>query len=239
MTERILTNPNSCAIVIRPMDAEDAPATATFHVAHLATGLLPRLGRLFVRRWHRTFVDSEHGIALVACGADGTVHAFLVGAVDQHAYMQDVLTRHTLPLLWRGALGLMVRPALGTHFLRTRTHRYLRRLCAAWRAPRHAAPPPRRSAGGPQDVVRGGTPVGVVHAVVTRPTCRGRGHARALLARYEELLTQTGTPLAQLITRCDGGALEFYRRLGWRETDRRLDRDGCPIVQLDRVPGAR
>jgi len=36
-----------------------------------------------------------------------------------------------------------------------------------------------------------------------------------------------------------GDAAAFYERLGYRQTDRRVDRDGRTIIAFDHIPGER
>ena len=224
------------------MTDEDIDQTAHLHISYLPTGFFPQLGPAFVRRWHRTFIDAPAGVALVIKDPDGQVAAFLLGTTDQHAYVRDVLHHDRLPLAWRGAAGLLSRPTLTWYFLRTRATLYALRLTKG--RGRDKREPGGTSPAGQTGVAQGKTtrapasePIGVVHAVVTRPAMRGAGYGRLLLLRYESEVSQAGTRLSQLVTRADGGAADFYRRLGWREMCRGSDRDGREIVQFDRVMG--
>ena len=76
-----------------------------------------------------------------------------------------------------------------------------------------------------------------MHAVVTRRTVRKLGFGRRLLSRYEAELARVGTPRGLLITAADSGADEFYRRMGWQETAKRMDRDGRDVIEFHRSIG--
>ena len=95
------------------MTYRDIKQTALLQISYLPTGLFPKLGPGFVRRWHRTFIDSPTGVALVVRDTDESVVAYLLGTTDQHAYVHHVLAKDRLALAWRGAAGLLLRPALG------------------------------------------------------------------------------------------------------------------------------
>ncbi len=209
---------------IAPLQRADLAQSARMHRMLLPHGLFPRLGYRFMRRWHRTFVDSPHGVALGAVDEQGNMHGFLLATTDQVMYTRSVLASARRALAWRGALALAMRPAVAAQFMRTRSVRYLKRLL------------PARS----QDLVAS-TPaaaqVGVLHAVAALPAARGQGVGAALLGEYVRFAAAGGTPLMQLITRDTNGAADFYRGHGWVITDRRLDRDGHAVVQLDYVPG--
>lgn len=209
---------------LAPMQPAHTSMSARLHRELLPHGLFPRLGQRFMRRWHRTFVDSPHGVALGVMDEQGVLRGFLIATVDQAGYTRDVLESARWALGWRGAIALAARPRLAAQFVRTRSRRYLRRL----------RPGAARDQPGPE-----ATPsrVGVLHAVACAPSARGNGVGTALLAEFVRLATEAETPLLQLVTRDSGGAADFYRRHGWVVTDQRLDRDGNAIVQLDHKPG--
>ena len=228
---------------VQTMTISDIRQTARLHIANLPTGFFPQLGHGFVRRWHRTFVDAPVGVALVVKDSDGRVAAFLLGTTDQQAYMREVLDGDRLALAWRGAAGLLSRPSLARHFVRTRAEPYARRLGQQQRPVERRSVSSGAEPGAQPDEIGSSSadasaePVGVVHALVPRPAFRGAGYGRLLLRRYELQLAMAGTRLGRLVTQADGGAADFYRRLGWREACRRLDRDGREIIQFERVIG--
>lgn len=204
---------------VRRLRPEDVAATALLQVEMLGEGMFPQLGQAFVRRWHRTFVGHPDVTAHCATNDRGDVLGFLIGALDQRAYVSRVLSRDGLPLVVPGTLGMARRPALAMRFLRSRAVPYAKRAMAARR---------------PAEAVTPHEPVAVVHAVVTAPCARGLGIARELVARFESDVAASGTRRMQLLTAESGGAAGFYRRLGWTEDGVRVNRDGRRSVQFSK-----
>jgi ribosomal protein S18 acetylase RimI-like enzyme len=72
---------------------------------------------------------------------------------------------------------------------------------------------------------------GWVNYLAVRPSHRGRGFARALMQRVEELLLHRGCPKVSLLVRSGNRrALDFYRHLGYAQDEavslgKRLIRD--------------
>lgn len=200
---------------------------AAAQVAHLSHGFFPRLGPAFVRRWHASYLDDPRAIALVAVevGDDRPV-GFLLGSSDHGQFVPASIARHRRQLLSAGAVALARRPGLLVHFAQTRAVHYARRLLA----PRLRASPSGAPAPAPT--------VAVVSAVVVEPAFRGRGAGHALITTFLARARQAGTGSAELVTTARGGAETFYRRLGWRESGRRIDRSGVEILtfSLDLAP---
>lgn len=217
------------ALRVRPAGPGDLALTARWQCQHLPHGFFPGLGERFVAHWHGTHRDAPHGTALLAelVDAEGPVPVgFLVGASDQAAHVEDVLARHRWPLLRAGAVALLARPATAVRFARTRARPYARRLLAGSRG---GAAPATSAVPGP--VTPGPvTPVAVVSAVVVTPAARGAGVGEALLAAFCERARAAGTPVAELVTRADGGAVAFYERLGWQRVADRTSRDGARVL---------
>lgn len=206
--------------VLRPMTCDDCVATADLHVRHLGDGLFPRLGRRFVRRWHLTFVQSDHAHGHVAVRPDGEVLGFVAAATDQRAYVTHTLRTARTSLVTRGAVAMLVRPRVTAHFLRTRVKAYWARL----RRPVQTTPAGPRTA--------------VVHAIVTTPGVRGTGVGRMLLAAVEADVRASGTACIELLSE-DGehGGANFYRRLGWTEGTTFVNRDDRTMVRFSRQVG--
>lgn len=205
------------ALVLRPMSRDDCRATAALHVQYLGDGLFPRLGPRFVRRWHRTFVDSVDAVGHVAVRPDGEVLGFVAAATDQRAYVTSTLQEARGSLLVRGGLAMAARPRVAAVFLRTRLRSYWARL----RRPVRSAPPGPRTA--------------VVHAIVTSPAARGTGVGRMLLAQVQADVRASSTRCIELVSE-DGahGGADFYRRLGWSEGESFLNRDSRTMVRFSR-----
>ena len=219
---------------LREMHRSDARRTAELHRRHLPFGLFPRLGRRFMTRWHQTFVTSPHAWGGVVVGPTGDVVALVLMTTDQNGYVTEALTKHRWFLARAAAVGLLTDPRVLGHFLRTRALRYWRRL----KRPDHAR---TAAAAGPRE------PLGVIHAVVTEESARGRGCARALLQAAELHARRLGTPQLALITddpaptstTGDGatqqgpGAAGMYDRLGWERVGVHI-RDGRRVAEYRR-----
>lgn len=239
--------------LLRRLRPGDTVATARMHRRLLPNGLFPRLGPRFLRHWHGTFLDTPAATGL-AVVHHGEVVAFLLAALDQRLYLHQTLRRHRWSLMWRGALGLLVRPAVLVQFLRTRARTYSR----------HLLPTPRRGAGagattGTEHGTENGTATGsasghadpapdpperrvrvaVVHAVVTSEQARGQGCARALLDTATEAARRARADHVALVTDVPGpdtgqaatGAAATYERLGWRRVEVRRHRDGRWVAE--------
>ncbi|MGJ7440353.1 GNAT family N-acetyltransferase [Aquipuribacter sp. MA13-6] len=221
--------PERSEVVVRPATPADVEFTARSHRHHLPHGLFPLLGEPFMRRWHATFLDAPHGVALVAVQAGTTGErrvGFLVGAVDQVAHVQHVVHRHRWRLGIVGALSLLIRPRLALHFLQTRAPSYLRRLTGRPAVPAsqehlHGDSGTRRTGGRPD-------PIAVITAVAVTPDGRGAGVGAALVAAFVARAHAARTPQAQLATLAGtDGAGPFYEALGWQRGDVHPTRDGA------------
>jgi GNAT superfamily N-acetyltransferase len=253
MTTHLPTATLPPGYLLRRMRPADTARTARLHRRLLPNGLFPRLGQRFVRRWHATFLDTPSATGLTVVH-QGEVVAFVLATLDQRLYLNHVLRRHRWPLMWRGALGLLVRPAVLAHFVRTRLRAYARHLVPGARRLSTAAgsdptPGPTRSgATAPRATQAAGDAdrrvrVAVVHAVVTSEQARGRGCARALLdtvvaaarrARADHVALVTDVPdpaTGQPVT----GAAAMYEALGWDRVAVRRHRDGRWIAEY-RLP---
>lgn len=193
---------------------------AAAQVAYLSHGFFPRLGPAFVRRWHASYLDDPRAIALVAVEVEGARPVgFLLGSSDHGQFVPASIARHRRQLLSAGALALARRPGLLVHFLQTRAMHYARRLlahCVQSSSVGATAPAPAPA-------------VAVVSALVVEQASRGRGVGHALITTFLARAREAGTGSAELVTTARGGADTFYRRLGWRESGRRIDRSGVEV----------
>lgn len=228
--------------LLRRLRPADTATTAQLHRRLLPNGLFPLLGARFMRRWHATFLDTPAATGL-AVVHQGEVVAFVLASLDQRLYLHHTLRHHRWSLMWRGALGLLVRPAVLVRFLRTRLRAYARHLLpgrrptssgaasgAAGASP--AQPDPDTPAAALQQP---GAPVrvAVVHAVVTSEAARGQGCARALLEAVTDAARRARADHVALVTDVDDpaqgapatGAAAMYERLGWRRECVRRHRD--------------
>jgi GNAT superfamily N-acetyltransferase len=210
-------------LVLRRATYADLPETARIHVGLLPAGLFPALGERFVRQWHRTYLDSPFGVALVACDAAdpaGGLAAILLGSTDHAGYMNSLLKnrRAVVRLAVAGAGGLLRRPRLTGRFLRTRARRWLPRVLLG-RDPSWS----QRSRGS-------GGPVALLDAVAVRPQLRGRGVATDLVNRFLVEAGLRGARLAELVTYTGSdGAAGFYDLLGWTPVGDYVNWDGSTV----------
>lgn len=214
---------------IEPAGPGDLAATGQLHADHLDAGLFPRLGPGFLRRYHATFVDSPHGVALVARD-DGEVVGFLCGTTANRAHYRWVVNNESFALAWRGGLGLLLRPRLAWEFLTTRALRYLRGIRA------------RRAAMTTADPTATSGSVAVLTHVACAEQARGNGLGRRLVAAFLAQARSAGASEARLITKVHAPTCAFYERLGWTPVRDRQARDGTtvreyrmPLVEVQRA----
>ncbi|GAA1266536.1 hypothetical protein GCM10009609_32100 [Pseudonocardia aurantiaca] len=224
--ERLPTRPG---YAIRELLGTDLPATAQLHIDELPVGLFPRLGRQFVRRWHRAFLESSHAVALSAVRTDPRgeeyLVGFLIGATDREAFKQELVGRHRNALMTRGVLALVLRPHVLIRFLRTRTRPYLHRLRRAETGPRPGTAHLGES--------RHRLTTAELTAIVVAPALRRSGAGQALIGEFLGRCAAVGTPTAEL-TNVSGprSAADFYSRTGWTEAGRSVTFDGQQVLKF-------
>jgi GNAT superfamily N-acetyltransferase len=212
--------PPGVAIVIREAGLHDLPQSAQLHLDELPIGLFPELGARFLRRWHRSFVDRRHAIALVATDNDGAVVGFLLGTLDHHAHIGDLLRERMTVLSFAAHAGaaMAVRPRTAVRFVRTRLRPWCRAVMRSRPIPLSNCEPETLPADS----------VAVVVAIAVSPQVRGIGVGAQLLDWFESDSARAGARCAELST--DLGVADnaggFYERLGWQKSGNRLDRDG-------------
>ncbi len=223
-------------LALRGATTADLDATAHLHIEQLPVGFFPDLGPHFMRRWHKTFLDSPHGVALVAvcrCDAGEQVCAFLFGSIDESAHLRAVLAdrRCLLALAATAAVSLLRHPPLAVRFLRTRARPWTRRLLRTLTS-RPAAPPARTDP----------VPVALLAAVAVRPSLRGSGVGARLVELFLIRAHERGAATAELVTGAGpDGAGAFYEHLGWSPGREHRTRDGDTVRSYRHrvVPAAR
>lgn len=205
-------------IVIRRATEEDLWLMATDMIRYLPEGLFPRLGKRFVRRWMRTFLTEQYGVALVAVTLNASRQqvGFLLGSTNQVHHIADVLHQHRWRLLLAGLTALCLRPRVLLHFLRTRSQPYLRRIM-----------------GRTHDVEVGPSPrptTAVITSLVVLPTVRGGGIGGLLVEEFLDHAAADHASLAELVTSAGAdGAGTFYTKIGWKRVEERHSKDGTTI----------
>ncbi|GAA3325968.1 GNAT family N-acetyltransferase [Paeniglutamicibacter sulfureus] len=210
-------------VVVREATEEDLRLMASDVIRYLPEGLFPRLGKRFVRRWMKTFLTEQYGVALVAVTKDAPRQqvGFLVGSTNQIHHVADVLHQHKWGLLFSGLAALSIRPRVLLHFLRTRARPYLRRLLGRTNGPVAGANPRPATA--------------VITSLVVLPTLRGGGIGRLLVEEFLNRAVADRASLAELVTAAGAaGAGAFYKKLGWTCVGERHSKDGAPIHTYQR-----
>ncbi|WBB96882.1 GNAT family N-acetyltransferase [Solwaraspora sp. WMMA2080] len=204
-----MTGSDYNGVLVRPAGYADLATTARTHVEFLPVGLFPSLGAGFVRRWHRTYLDSRHGVGYVVTdpttpGDD--VVGFLLGTTDQAAHMAALFAdRRTLASLAAAGAGAMARRPTLARQLPSRAVPWARQIAQR----RSGQPPP---SDGPADNPQ----VAVMIALAVRPQWRGSGIGAELVRRFVEDARRAGAVEAELVTPVGpAGATGFYERLGW------------------------
>jgi ribosomal protein S18 acetylase RimI-like enzyme len=201
--------------IVRRAVSRDLRHSAALHRRALPDGLPAQLGSRFLARWHRAFLDSPHGVALVAI--EYPVHGrprlvgFLVGAVDQGAFRRELLTDHRGGLFARGVLGLLPRPHLLGRVLGRRTRAGARGGC-----------PPAR--------------VADLTAVAVAADARRAGVGQELVEAFLRDCAAAGSDWVELSApESSSAAPGFCARTGWIALDDEPDRDGAPARRFGRL----
>ncbi|WP_202864638.1 GNAT family N-acetyltransferase [Micromonospora endolithica] len=212
--------PSHPRLVLRPATRGELRATARAHVDFLPTGLFPSLGARFVRRWHRSFLDSPYGVCYVVVDADAPgdgLVGFLLGTTHQSAHTATLLgdRRAIASFAITGVTAMARRPRVAVRLLRSRVGPWARRLLTR----RPAGRMPDRSTPAPQ--------VAVITALAVHPAWRGGGIGERLVHRFVAYARNAGATMAELVTPTGpAGAVGFYERLGWEAGSHRHTRDG-------------
>nr|MDT0658879.1 GNAT family N-acetyltransferase [Micromonospora sp. DSM 115978] len=209
-------------LVLRPARCADLPAMSRAHTELLPMGLFPSLGARFLRRWQRTFLESTHGVGIVAVDTTtppGEVIGLVLGASDHHAHTTELARnrRALASLAVAGCLALMVRPRVAVRAARSRLRPLARRLlrvgallATAERAASVAAPN-----------------VAVMSVLAVRPEWRRSGIGVLLVTRFVEQARIAGATRVEAQTSTGSvGATGFYERLGWEAGAQESTPDG-------------
>ncbi|SCG41001.1 GNAT family N-acetyltransferase [Micromonospora halophytica] len=213
-------------LVLRAAAHADLPVMSRAHVQLLPVGLFPSLGTRFVRRWHRTYLDSPHGFGYVVVdpAAPEEIVGFLVGTTDHAAHTAALVAdrRMLASLAITGFSALCVRPRVAARLLRSRLRPWARRLASQRQratSRRPAAPTRTGSVPSPQ--------VAVMSALAVHPDWRGSGIGVRLAMRFVEHVRDAGATRAELQTSTGPlGAAGFYERLGWEAGPQQSSPDG-------------
>ena len=203
---------------LRRMALGDLPFATEAHRKHFPQNVMGRLGRPFLRRYYRSFIESAQAAATVA-EIDGQICGYLVGILDTREHRSWLLRRHGSALAVTALPGLVFHPRLTTAVLARRVTRRLQRAFRPCRSGRHGE-------------VQGAVAV-LSHVAVTEDA-RGRGVGHALVQEFVNEARVFGCDRIALATvDGPGGAGPFYERRGWQLQARTRTADGRWIRLYD------
>lgn len=205
--------------IVRRAVPADLRHTAALHRRELPHGLFAQLGGRFLARWHRAYLDSPHGVALVTI--EYPVHGrprlvgFLTGTTDRAAFRRD-LDAQRLGLVARAVGGLLARPPALAHLARG-LRPYLRGLAQ----PRSGRPPTR---------------VAELTAVAVAPDTRRHGVGQDLVEAFLRTCATAGTDWAESsVPATVPDADAFCTRTGWIALGEETGRDGAARRRFGRL----
>jgi GNAT superfamily N-acetyltransferase len=200
----------------RPLRADETRYAARLHARALPHGFFVDLGPRFLAAYYETFVRSPHAVALGG-ELDGDLAGVLVGTRGNGAHYRWVVRNAGVRLAVLAVAGMLVRPRVLAHFVRTRVGRYLRGLRRLRNRSSEIATEPRG-------------PVAVLSHVSVEPHARGAGVGGVLVDAFLAEARAAGAAEAMLVTLAgEHGAGAFYSRRGWTHDGDRDDHDGRSI----------
>lgn len=210
--------PPELALPLRRMRRDDLEFVVDQHRAFFPDNVMSRFGKLFLRRYYRSFLDTPYAFAAIA-ELDSSRAGYLVGIHDTLRHRQQLLRRHGVALFAVILVSFVTHPVPAVRVIARRLGTRIRRLARTARAP---SVPPRAGR------------VAVLSHVATIEAARGRRLGQALVTRFVESARASGAARISLATG-DGldGAGPFYVRLGWQLTSRRQTFDGRWIRLYD------
>lgn len=222
-------------VTVRPMLATDLAETPRLHRDVLGAEFVARCGLGFLRCYHRAWLDSPYGIALVAEDGRGDVVGVLLGAVHPAAHYRRMLLRDGLALGSWLALRSATHPSVGWEVVSTRMVRYAAgsyRIVAA--SVRRGIAKPRVGVGVPPGASyqEGASEAGLEPAVgevthlMVRADLQSNGVGRDLLGAAVSTARAEGLDELVLVTLVGLGAKGFYEHLGWEPGGTVVSRSG-------------
>jgi glycosyltransferase involved in cell wall biosynthesis/ribosomal protein S18 acetylase RimI-like enzyme len=190
-------------VVIRPARTTDAAAMARLHTGAMPDAFLPTLGHGFLTRLYRALATDPQAVALVAERVDGVV-GFAAGVVSVGGFYRRFARRHGAVAALAAAPRL-ARPSV------------LRRLLETVRYPAQAS-----GTGGP-------LPDAELLSIAVAPQCRTGGTGRALADGVLRGLAERGAEEIKVVVgAANGGANDFYARVGFRPAGQLVVHQGTP-----------
>ena len=208
----------------RRMTASDLPFVVDEHLHHFPDGFFARLGRRFLAEYYRAFLTGSSVSATIA-EVGGQPVGYLVGVSDPVAHREHVVRRHGRSLVLKALTAMLLHPALGLLFLRTRMGLYARKLLCRGSKP-HVAP------------VAEPVPTAVLTHVAITPSAQSNGIGSELISRFDDEVAGTGCEQLTLVTASGvDGAGPYYERRGWTPCGERRTPDGLWLTTYQRPVG--
>jgi len=196
------------------MSSSDVTFAVEQHLEYFPNGFFARLGSSFLSCYYEMYLSSPHARAFVA-ELDGQREGFLVGVLDHAAHRQHVLRNHGRQLMLCAARALIVRPRLLTHFLRTRSARYVRALT------RHVRRSSRKAASARAQAVA------VLDYIAVSRSAQGQGVGTRLTEAFISSVASAGVGRIVLVTLAGrDGAGSYYESTGWTSRGVHRNKDG-------------
>jgi GNAT superfamily N-acetyltransferase len=208
----------------RRMAAADLPFVVDQHLHHFPDGFFARLGPAFLTEYYRGFLTGDSVSATIA-EVDGRQVGYLVGVTDPPAHREHVVRRHGRSLVLKALAAMLLQPALGLVFLRTRLLLYARKLLR------------RRTPAAPADAAAV-VPTAVLTHVAITTGAQSNGIGSELIRRFEDEVATAGCRRLTLVTASGAdGAGPYYERRGWTPCGERRTPDGLWLTTYQRAVG--
>lgn len=110
---------NTEHLTVRRMGVQDLGFVIEQHKAHFPDNVFHRLGRRMLQCYYRTFLDSNHAVALVAL-IDGRPSGYLTGVLDTVKHRRLVKQFHAPSLAVASLLAALRHPLLAAGLVRRR-----------------------------------------------------------------------------------------------------------------------
>ena len=211
----------------RRMAAADVPFVVEQHLHHFPDGFFARLGPTFLGEYYRAFLTGTCVSATIA-EFDGQRVGYLVGVTDPPAHRDHVVREHGRALVLKALAGMLLRPALGVLFLRTRAGLYARKLLRRG----------RKSPVAPADAPAAPVRTAVLTHVAITASAQSHGIGSELIRRFDDEVAGRGCERLTLVTASGvDGAGPYYEHRGWTSCGERRTPDGLWLTTYQRPVG--
>lgn len=203
-------------VIIRSLTKQDIPAVADVHSTVFAGSRTTRLGKRYLRKMYKWFVENQPHLNLVA-EQDGQIIGFLTGAIG--GYGRKIF-RYAF---WEIVLGFILHPNLIFHREMFKLWRsYLQGLnpILIWKARQASSQP------APTMIRAGLASIGVSQIA------QGSGIGKKLVTRFEEVARAQGASMTALSVHADNTpARRLYESCGWEYVEKYSTPDSAYYIK--------